>query len=89
MSSPIVSVALDSRRPGRGAVGLYDGQLLYVDLKTWARKIKFIIIYYYYYLLLLLLLLSIICYLLFIIIMSLSVCLLLWVCMTGNCCMLI
>ncbi|CDI85643.1 hypothetical protein, conserved [Eimeria praecox] len=41
MSSPIVSVALDNRRPGRGAVSLLDGQVLYLDLKTWALLHKF------------------------------------------------
>ncbi|OEH78326.1 hypothetical protein cyc_03648 [Cyclospora cayetanensis] len=40
-SFPIVSFALDPRKSGRVAVSLADGQVLYLDLKTWSILHKF------------------------------------------------
>ncbi|XP_026192888.1 uncharacterized protein LOC34620309 [Cyclospora cayetanensis] len=37
-SFPIVSFALDPRKSGRVAVSLADGQVLYLDLKTWSSE---------------------------------------------------
>ncbi|KAL8444679.1 hypothetical protein Emag_005391 [Eimeria magna] len=40
-TSGITSIALDARKPGRGAVALRDGQILYLDVKSWTLLHKF------------------------------------------------
>ncbi|KAL8275858.1 hypothetical protein Esti_000194 [Eimeria stiedai] len=37
----IASIALDARKHGRGAVALRDGQILYLDVKSWTLLHKF------------------------------------------------
>ncbi|KAL8432369.1 hypothetical protein Efla_006144 [Eimeria flavescens] len=41
MAAPIASIALDARKHGRGAVALQDGQILYMDVKSWTLLHKF------------------------------------------------